>query len=546
MEIKLIHSLEKILRNHEPMLTEENGIMLANEVYHFQIAILLDGSSTLHGCRVVMEGALTPFITLRDEGYVSCATASEFRDDGYINDGYGVFPDILRPFGNLGLVLRSREWHAVWVTVGAGKPIPPGKYETTFHILKKDGTLLGSVRHKLKVLRIRLPETDLRITDWIHYDCIAARHDVRVFSRPFYRIFRQYLRSYICEGNTMLYVPLFTPPLDTEVGTERMTVQLVDVYEEDGGYRFGFDKLRRFIRFALKEGVRYFEFSHLITQWGGKACPKIEIHTANGVKNMFGWDVPSDDLRYFRFLDAFLPALVREIQELGIADVSYFHLTDEPTEKSVDIYKKCRELLKLHIGDLPIMDALGVYTFYEEGLVDTPVPSIDVFPRFRDNKVSEMLVYNCLGQAGHNLTNRFIAMPSYRTRILGMMLYRAEVAGYLHWGYNFYNSALSLEKNLDPYAVNDAGGAFPPGDAFIVYPTADGVLSSLRYETVRDGYQDYRALMLLASAVGKPRVFSMLDDFGVRNFNEYPDAPACFIKFRETIYHEIESVYSKK
>ena len=39
-------------------------------------------------------------------------------------------------------------------------------------------------------------------------------------------------------GINMLLTPVFTPPLDTAEGTERTTVQLVDISEEDDGYRF--------------------------------------------------------------------------------------------------------------------------------------------------------------------------------------------------------------------------------------------------------------------------------------------------------------------
>ena len=40
----------------------------------------------------------------------------------------------------------------------------------------------------------------------------------------------------------MLLTPVFTPPLDTAIGGERRTVQLVDVHVTENGYTFGFDK----------------------------------------------------------------------------------------------------------------------------------------------------------------------------------------------------------------------------------------------------------------------------------------------------------------
>ena len=37
----------------------------------------------------------------------------------------------------------------------------------------------------------------------------------------------------VAHGVNLLYTPLFTPPLDTQVGGERTTVQLVDVERQE-------------------------------------------------------------------------------------------------------------------------------------------------------------------------------------------------------------------------------------------------------------------------------------------------------------------------
>ena len=58
---------------------------------------------------------------------------------------------------------------------------------------------------------------------------------------------------------------VFTPPLDTYVGGERPTVQLVDVIVENGKYSFNFDKLKRWVDLCSKSGIKYFEISHLFT-----------------------------------------------------------------------------------------------------------------------------------------------------------------------------------------------------------------------------------------------------------------------------------------
>ena len=106
-------------------------------------------------------------------------------------------------------------------------------------------------------------------------------------------------------------------------------------------------------------------------------------------------------------------------------------------------------------------------------------------------------------------------MPSQRTRVIGMQMYRNGSNGLLHWALNFYHSAGSHIK-LDPYFVTDANGQFQSGDTFIVYPTEKGVYESLRHEVLNDAFNDYRALKLLEKYVGKERVLALLDSEGVK------------------------------
>lgn len=59
-----------------------------------------------------------------------------------------------------------------------------------------------------------------------------------------WRLIDQFVGMAAQNGVNMILTPLFTPPLDTQVGGERPTVQLVDVIVMDRGYSFGFGKLK--------------------------------------------------------------------------------------------------------------------------------------------------------------------------------------------------------------------------------------------------------------------------------------------------------------
>ena len=64
--------------------------------------------------------------------------------------------------------------------------------------------------------------------------------DLSVFSDRFFDILKNYVSTAARNGMNMLLTPAFTPPLDTPLNCERMTVQLVGVERETGRYRFDF------------------------------------------------------------------------------------------------------------------------------------------------------------------------------------------------------------------------------------------------------------------------------------------------------------------
>src|SRR5690606_15743913 len=124
------------------------------------------------------------------------------------------------------------------------------------------------------------------------------------------------------------------------------TVQLVDVWKDgDNFYRFGFDRLQRWITLCQQKGVQYFEFSHLFTQWGAERCPKIVAWEQGELKRIFGWDTEATGEEYRTFLDQFLPQLVQFIDHNGIGEQCYFHISDEPAQRHLEQYKQVSEML---------------------------------------------------------------------------------------------------------------------------------------------------------------------------------------------------------
>ena len=126
-------------------------------------------------------------------------------------------------------------------------------------------------------------------------------------------------------------------------------------------------------------------------------------------------------------------------------------------------------------------------------------------------------------------------------RVLGYQLYKYDIKGFLQWGLNFWYSQLS-DHPIDPFKTSDSDGAFPAGDAFVLYPGEGGKpLASIRFKAFREALQDQRALQLLESLTGREKALSVLESDGEIKFNEYPMCSEWQLKKREEINSAIKN-----
>lgn len=530
-QVKQVSSLSKVYLDGKCEFYEiKKDKVLKGERFSYQIAYKSDERFT---SSVKIDSELEKYITVRAVGNVASELPCYPDKTAYTERSQpGLYPDVLFPIKENHFI-KPNNWFSLWITVDVPCDIDAGKYDIKIKIFK-DEKELSSCKLTLTVINAVLPEQTLINTEWFHTDCIADYFKVPVFSQEHWAYIESFMKAFVRCGNNMILTPVFTPPLDTKIGGERTTVQLVDVKKENGKYLFGFEKFRRWVELAKKCGIKYFEISHLFSQWGAFAAPKVMAEENGEYKRIFGWETEASGEEYSAFLHAFLPELVRVVEELGIKEITFFHISDEPSEEQIESYSKAKNVVAEILKDFVIIDALSDYEVYEKGIISQPIPSTDNIEEFIEKGFKNRWTYYCCGQ-GEEMSNRFFSMPLSATRILGTQLYVHEIKGFLQWGFNFYNSAHSL-RHINPYEVTDADCAFPSGDSFLVYPYEDGAIMSIRAEVFFESLQDMRAMQLLESFVGREKLLKKLDKkFGEINFRDYPRGTQAMLEIRKTI-----------
>ncbi|MDO5061078.1 MAG: DUF4091 domain-containing protein [Actinomycetaceae bacterium] len=531
LEFKLVNALEKVLPNQQPASAEQLSLQAVKaETCSFQLAFKATDLNDLATLR--LESAAATFATYKVGLVPAQNPAPADADDAYLVTEPTLLPDLLQPLaiseGVAELTLKSshRGWNSIWidVTAPAGthqlKLTVTGPYQqgrTRFCTETPQLPTIFEAEVSLEVVDFELPKPKIVNTQWFHTDSLANYYDLEVWSEKHWEVIENHFASAVRMGVNCLLMPLWTPPLDTAVGTYRRTVQLLDIHQVGETYRFDFTRAKRWVELMRRHGITAVEVPHLFTQWGAEATPRFLITHADGSNSyQFGWDEAATSPAYRHFLEQLIPA-VRDFLTTEISEANaWYHISDEPTVEQLSAYQQAKAQVVDLLAGAQIIDALSEPELV--AAVEIPVVATNAVEHFRALDIEPSWVYNCVAQ-DKEVANRFIAQTGTRHREIGFQLYKSGATGVLHWAFNFYNAQYSL-GNIDPYQDTAAGGGFISGDAFVVYPAKNGeVLESLRHRILRTAMNDLALCQAAEKIVGKAAVLAAIDPHGTLDYN---------------------------
>ena len=546
IRIKQISSLEKITKVDD--LANTNSIkyqkVFANENFSYQVVV---NSEERILSKVSIDSTIEDFVKVYcvKNILMDFPVNTEPADDDFITKEPGFMPDLLVPLSEQDNIIKlSGDYVNLWITVNLPENIENGIYDIKLNfkghvVYKDDETFEQSVVMQVEKTIGCIPEQKIMYTQWFHSDCIASVHNVDIYSEEHWQLIDKYMELAADSGINMILTPVLSPAIDTAVGHKRPSTQLVKIYKNNGEYSFDFTLLKKWIELCKKNKMKYYEISHLFTQWGLHATPNIVVNEEGKDHYEFGWNVSSESIEYRTFLSVFLPKLVKFLKSENVFEYCYFHISDEPRIGDIGRYEYACNLVRTYIEDRPIIEALSNVDFYEKGFISVPATATDRIAPFLERKVENQWVYYCCVQ-DKGVSNRFMAMPSYRNRIIGIQLYKYNIKGFLQWGFNFYYSQYSLYP-INPYVTTSADKAFPSGDAFSVYPGKNGPLPSLRGIVFKEALQDIQMLEMLEKIIGKEKTLTLIEECAGMDvtFDNYPRNADFIINLREKVREKI-------
>lgn len=85
-----------------------------------------------------------------------------------------MYPDLLEPVTEEGIVLLPGQSRALWFSLGGDALLEPGNYPLDISLESENGVELTRARLEIEVIDALLPPQEIIHTEWLHADCLAT------------------------------------------------------------------------------------------------------------------------------------------------------------------------------------------------------------------------------------------------------------------------------------------------------------------------------------------------------------------------------------
>ena len=183
------------------------------------------------------------------------------------------------------------------------------------------------------------------------------------------------------------------------------------------------------------------------------------------------------------------------VRDQGLSDRAFTALADMPAQPAWSrLFERLQEWKSI-APDIPVMvTTFGLSPFLPEALdiwaVHLPVlDTINNRPILERVQEGGEVWWFVNHEPGRPYGNFFIEFAPMEHRILFWQTWALGIKGFHYSGINLN------EANQNPY-INQLDITPANGNGFLVYPGPDGPVSSIRWETIRDGIEDFDYLVL--------------------------------------------------
>jgi hypothetical protein len=371
----------------------------------------------------------------------------------------------------------------VWLTINVPQKTTPGIYKGTLTIKSKDYT--SSLSYFIEVLNHTLPppkEWKFHLDLWQNPFSDARVYGVEPWSDKHFQIMKSNYKMLSNAGQKVITATIIDDPWNS---------QTYDVYgsmvkwtkQKDGNWKYDYSVFDKWIEFMMSLGIDKQIDCYSMIPWNLKFR---YFDEATGKKEVLIAKPESE--AYKNHWENMLKNFARHLKEKGWFNITTIAMDERP-EKDM---KAAIEIIKTADPDFKISMAGNYHPDIQSSLVDYSLSSNQHIPpevlAERKNMSFKTTFYTACPEI---FPNTFTSCEYADATWLAWHALNKNLDGYLRWAYNCWNK--------DPLR-DSRYGSWLAGDTYLVYP---GARSSIRFERLREGIQDFEKFTILREYLKK-------------------------------------------
>jgi len=420
---------------------------------------------------------------------------------------YSLAPDMLDNPGTFSISGRSTR--PVWITIDVPVDAKPGVYKGYIEI-KAKGRFKKKLHYTLEVQDRVLPkpsEWQYHLDLWQQPWSVSRYSNLKTWSTEHWEALRSTLTMLAGVGQKCITTTLIHDPWGG---------QTFDPYESmvdwrkspDGSWTYDFTLFDQWVSFAMSCGIK--EQINCYSMIPRDNSFRYFDETDNEYKVLYAAPGTPAYKNHWR---PFLLAFREHLQNKGWLPKTCIAMYDSSLKDMLSLIKFIKatapEFKIAYSGDYYAEIANDIYDLSLS--IDPLLDSIKMKER-NDLHLQTTFEVDC-SKPEH--PNTFTFSPLAENEMMGWYAMATGYNGFLRWAYNSWGQDVEQDSRFR---------SWPAGDTYLVYP---GARSSIRFERLREGIQDYEKIRILKASFEKEgtaeanqkliRILEMLNPFTLPN-----------------------------
>ncbi|MGX5211123.1 glycoside hydrolase domain-containing protein [Streptomyces violaceus] len=385
----------------------------------------------------------------------------------------------------------------LWFTFHIPEKATPGTYTGTVKV-NADGRTQTTYPLTIEVADASVPapkDYKFFLDVWAQPETIAKNHGVKLWSDDHWKLVEKYNRDLASRGQKVINTTIVDNPWHHQWSLGTRESQTATPYSSMVGwswngktFSFDFSRWDKYVQTARRAGLGpdIGAFSMLAFQDQEHLT---YTDTSTGKTVYENVDLGGD--RWREAWGAFLPAFEKHLKEKGWLENTWLSFDERPISTMTVVKDFVHEVAPTFDSRISVAGSISTEGVASNLSVDwggiDAMTKEKVAERRKAGKITTFYVY---GAPAHPNTLSF--SPAVESRMLPWISAQRNLDGFLRWSYNSWTS--------DPF--KQPVHIFTQGDEYLVYPGKDGPMSSIRWEQLKEGIEDYELIAQLRKKAG--------------------------------------------